>query len=61
LQGNFSAGDNPMALRRKKVAGKMTDRGFYAKNAGVVFGELWLVTALISRGPVVEPGFPGHF
>jgi hypothetical protein len=32
MQEKFSACDNPMSLRGKKVAGKLTDSVFYAKN-----------------------------
>jgi len=44
-----------MALRVKKVAGKRTNRGFYTKNAGVVFGKFWLMTAFLAADPVLRP------
>jgi len=45
-----------MALRLKKVAGKRTNRGFCAKNAGVIFGKFWLQTGRRARisGPFLD-------
>jgi len=60
LQGKFSACDNLMALRMKKVAGKRINRRFYAKNAGVVFRKFWLMTAFFCR-PAAGPVHLGHF
>lgn len=60
MQEKFSASDNPMALRVKKVSVKKTDRGFYAKNGGVDFDKLWLVTALSRCKTVAGPGLLGH-